>query len=534
MALLLLIAVFGFFGKGSGLGRLWSVSADLNKAARKRIPENKAEITDALQSQSQSFAKNVFSTKVLQDQLVHYMKRYHDTEENNVSTCDIEELIHYDLLDQIGGRSFCEHVGGALTSLGILGTFFGLVTGLSGFSSHDAQNEVDQITEGIQELLDGMTVAFWTSIVGIIASVIFGVLYRSSFNSAYRNLDMFLRQFRSDIANTHSGSDQTLLRMRDAIKQLPHALVKINKSVCSVGEEVVAVNDSLQTVSMKLGDFDGETRVSEIQQITDAFTQSMQNVMQSVMAQMTNGMAKYNQEVQTQCKNLETLSVNLESTVSSVGKMIIRMEDFCNDYLEFMDTVKHTNESVQDGFTNIQKLSKKNMQVTMYEEQLLKETMNTVQESRDVIGGVNESAENLLQSLSGSVSSANDEIVQRVNEFNLYLQDCMESYMQSTNAYLETALAIVSDSTEKDLAVLKSEAREEMRVQTDRLKALQETSKTIFKGRESDAAKLGEIEELIRQQTVLINRMDNRLKDVEKRTGSERKASFLEKLRRKS
>lgn len=53
-----------------------------------------------------------------------------------------------------------------MTSLGILGTFVGIVIGLLGFDSHD-------INGSIPQLLDGLKTAFITSICGLVGAIIF-------------------------------------------------------------------------------------------------------------------------------------------------------------------------------------------------------------------------------------------------------------------------------------------------------------------------------------------------------------------------
>lgn len=64
---------------------------------------------------------------------------------------------------------FLEYAPGIMTSLGILGTFVGIVIGLLAFN-------VDDIDGSIKALLAGMKTAFITSLVGMLLSVIFKVV----------------------------------------------------------------------------------------------------------------------------------------------------------------------------------------------------------------------------------------------------------------------------------------------------------------------------------------------------------------------
>jgi hypothetical protein len=68
-----------------------------------------------------------------------------------------------------------EAIPGVFTTLGVFGTFIGIVFGLQDF-------DVKNITESIPPLLSGLKTAFWTSIIGIILSFIFGRISQSVLN----------------------------------------------------------------------------------------------------------------------------------------------------------------------------------------------------------------------------------------------------------------------------------------------------------------------------------------------------------------
>ncbi|WP_237060387.1 MotA/TolQ/ExbB proton channel family protein [Microbulbifer sediminum] len=66
---------------------------------------------------------------------------------------------------------FVEHAPGVMTSLGILGTFFGIIIGLFDFSLEDIDNS-------IAVLMDGLKTAFITSVVGLSLSLFIRVITR--------------------------------------------------------------------------------------------------------------------------------------------------------------------------------------------------------------------------------------------------------------------------------------------------------------------------------------------------------------------
>src|SRR5690606_10878440 len=84
-------------------------------------------------------------------------------------------------------RRVAELVPGILTALGILGTFIGLVKGLNEFDTGSLSN-VEGLLGSISPLLEGMQTAFWTSIFGIVGSLIWSLTDRLSLRAVTKEL----------------------------------------------------------------------------------------------------------------------------------------------------------------------------------------------------------------------------------------------------------------------------------------------------------------------------------------------------------
>lgn len=85
-----------------------------------------------------------------------------------------------------------------LTGLGILGTFVGLTVGIAALNSSMQQNANDVATlmSGVQSLLRGASLAFWTSIAGLLCSFVFSVLERRKTNHLAEQFEDLLEQLR--------------------------------------------------------------------------------------------------------------------------------------------------------------------------------------------------------------------------------------------------------------------------------------------------------------------------------------------------
>lgn len=108
---------------------------------------------------------------------------------------DIEEYINGDSLALYSWNGVVMQIPGTLTGLGILGTFVGLIFGISeiGFTS------VEATLASVQSLLSGIRMAFYTSIAGVILSILFNILHRTTWNMLTRQLGLFLDDFHMNV-----------------------------------------------------------------------------------------------------------------------------------------------------------------------------------------------------------------------------------------------------------------------------------------------------------------------------------------------
>lgn len=200
--------------------------------------------------------EDVFSSDVLNRQFAKYQKRIaaHTTGKGTITAvCPVEEYINEDLLDQVGQTYFNSAMAGTMTGLGILGTFLGLSMGMSSFSG----NDIFTISDNVAPLLDGMKVAFHTSVYGIFFSLVFTFVYRCLMADAYEKLSSFLATFQECVAPSASTTDENMsamliyqANMSNSLKSMME-LMRGNAEVQTRGmEEIVRQFTSQMSESM--------------------------------------------------------------------------------------------------------------------------------------------------------------------------------------------------------------------------------------------------------------------------------------------
>ena len=127
-------------------------------------------------------------------------------------TCDVRDYINDDTaIYDIGNVPLSEMIPGILTSLGILGTFLGLMRGLGGLDVSDATRTM----ESIPGMIGGMSFAFSTSIAGVGCSLLFQLLNRMAMGGASNALTDFQEAFSETAMQIPLNTDTRAICQRE-------------------------------------------------------------------------------------------------------------------------------------------------------------------------------------------------------------------------------------------------------------------------------------------------------------------------------
>lgn len=218
--------------------------------------------------------------------------------------CDIEDYINEDsVIDKPAHSQLAELIPSLLTSLGILGTFIGLMEGLTSVNFSDAQGTMDSIPL----LLTGMRFAFATSVAGITCSLLFNMFYRMSVGRACRALDSFDEAFYElAMPRPLSPEVQLICQKQDEEERLARIAEAVGNRVASSLE--MAVSHAMDPLTKSLDTFiQGATQeqVEGVRRIVGQFVSQMNAQLSGQMTTLGHTMEMVSQgQLQTQ-KNLQ-------------------------------------------------------------------------------------------------------------------------------------------------------------------------------------------------------------------------------------
>lgn len=167
--------------------------------------------------------RSFFRQHDLDELFEDYRSKVQTQHRSGVVVTDIDDIINENMLSLKTWQGVIRQIPGTLTGLGILGTFIGLILGIRGIHFDTMQTAIDSI----QGLLGGIEVAFFTSIAGVILSILFNTMNNIIWNSAVRELGLFTTEFKRCIIP--SEDEQARYRQKRELQKILERLDRLPK-----------------------------------------------------------------------------------------------------------------------------------------------------------------------------------------------------------------------------------------------------------------------------------------------------------------
>lgn len=357
---LAIMVVLYFAGLIGGFFRMGGLEQDFRKAAKKAERNEDTLKTD-----------KVFEIRSLDKQFKNFWAYIKDAKRG---IADVEDFINEDAVDNAIHKPLLEMIPDILTSLGILGTFVGLVWGLKNFSPAD----YDAMTSSVSSLVEGIKVAFLTSIYGLSLSLVYTYNMKSGYDSLILSLEDFLDKFHTNVMPSADMESRNILvscqqdqtnavnRMADQFsdqladsfeKVITPAFRKMNQSLdylvdsISKGQEEMikgVLNEFLKQMrtSFKM-EFDGFNKaVAELNEVQENNASYTKRLYQQLATELNASFQQQQKSMHEQIQELGNAQGQYIVSADQVLKESQRiMKEQQNAYKQIMDYMKEAEQS---------------------------------------------------------------------------------------------------------------------------------------------------------------------------------------------
>ena len=217
-----------------------------------------------VKNESLVYLKGIFDHKYLDGRLDDFVDGMNQAKEG---IGEIEDYINEDDIDLHVHKRILEMIPDIFTSLGILGTFIGLVWGLKNFEP----SSYETMTNSVSSLVAGIKVAFLTSIYGIAFAIIYTSGMKSVFSDMNEKLQAFLEKFHIYVLPTAENESRNLMvaSQKLQVKAMKQMAEQLSAEMAQSFEK--AINPTFRKMNESLD------------VLTESVTSCQQDVMQEIL-----------------------------------------------------------------------------------------------------------------------------------------------------------------------------------------------------------------------------------------------------------
>ena len=484
------IAIVTLTGVLKCLIPLWTTTHALRRATRRLEQDQRAKGERPIWQESK------FMGRRLRGCWLRFLQNAEQLDHRGLP-CNVEDYINDDTVTHgPGNAQLAELIPNLLTSLGILGTFMGMMQGLTGLDM--SSSEV--LMNSIPNLLEGMRFAFGTSVAGISCSLVFNMLNRISQGSSYRSIDRFVESFTQLAMQRPLDNDvQLICQNQDRNHMLFNATDGLASQMAGSIEQ--AVTRAMSPVSSSMDAFlVGATRaqVDGVGRIVRSFIDQMNESLNGQFLQLGQTLTALNQNQELTAASFNESMQAAEAIVQDVDRLHSISSDVIGRfeaYVQAMQEEQQRDAAFENAATDL--LSRMNTAASQQTEtlrsiQVYHENMNAAlqrfsQESTATISRVRALTDESNQGLAGISEEMRTASEQLSDSYQTFVTDVVDGVSRAMGLFEQSMNGMITLLNEKVGASLKTADLSQMqRMLTDMNGTIQEAS-TALKALSADA-----------------------------------------------
>lgn len=326
----------------------------------------------------------------------------------------------------VANRRIVEYFPSLVSTLGVLGTFWGITKGLMAFDTTDLDNS-------IPGLLDGLKTAFFTSLAGMIGSMVLSTFINrkqdekdggiSDINQAAGEITRSVKAMSDATTKTIHSIQQQLEEQEADRKAFYRTIGDVMFKISETQKTIIAAIDSLVVLQHRQ-----VNTLFDIKEANSSILVSFSNLEEITTQQITsiNSVAKNTQEVSEYThhlgKILDVIS-GMSGTEEKINEKVGKLKEIIHgEIIEIEDYMVKTNALLEDKFNEFSKLLKKSNTEALVE----------------VMKGVTEEFQKQMNALINKLIQENfDQLNKSVEKLNQWQQENKEMIISLTQQYKE-------------------------------------------------------------------------------------------------
>ena len=357
--------------------------------------------------------------------------------------------------DLLKHKRMAENFPSIVSTLGVLGTFYGITSGLLGFDTKDLDNS-------IPVLLEGLKTAFFTSLLGMAGSLILSSIINKMFDDkgssdsevaaarivnaletmsdtstqAIKDVSAEVKKQSTDQASFHRVVGDNFDRIKENDTALSEVISSLASELNGFGNKVDSLTSALDTLITLQRSQDGS--VADIKGSISSLTSSLGNIEESATGQLAALTA-----VVAQTASIPNIDTNVGEVLDVTSGMSTSQEEISAEVKSFGDKLHAEVIEIEDGMDKTNKLLEQKFDE--FSELLKKSNTEALVE---VMKKVTEEFQTQMNALINKLIQENfDQLNKSVERLNTWQQENKEMIASLTSQYQQMATNFEATST---------------------------------------------------------------------------------------
>lgn len=362
--------------------------------------------------------------------------------------CDVEDYVNDDTaIYPFNHAQLADVIPGLLTSLGILGTFIGLVRALSGLDMSDAANTI----ASIPQMISGMAFAFTTSLVGVSCSLVFQILQKIALGKATNAVDEFNEAF-SELVMQKPLDDnvQMICQQEDRSAILRHLSTDVT---ARVSEGIVSsVEKTLVPVAQNMNQFIlGQTQVQidGVDRLVNQFMNQMNRSMNGQFVQLGQTLSTINQAQSVSFETIDRTMAAADQILSSLSHVQDVTQAIMQRFDVYISTLEQAQENSGAFLTHGSQVLSGMMTASQEQNEFmlnLKTAQKELQSSMKDYASFSSRVISAVEEKSHQTAAASDKVAQQMNESSKMLSDSYAHFVDNISGGFSRALGLFDEN----------------------------------------------------------------------------------------
>ena len=428
----------------------------------------------------------LFQTTALQNRLIEYRDTYRKTltTKGAAPFVDITDFYSSEYLDEIGATGICDLISGTMTGLGILGTFLGLVLGISGFDTTTAA----AITSSISGLLGGMGTAFFTSIVGVFLSLIFSYVHKIAYENANKSLESFVVAFHSkNLDGSDKMAENQLLDYQKQQTDLMGSFATVvseavSSSISSTMKtELVPIFDRMENTIEQFGALASQQQKEGLDRVVKEFIRCMNESLRGQFDELAATIQKTCEWQKASTEQMQKIVDGICNTSNEIEKVNAISRQTVEEMNSIVALLKEYQEKIHSEAELIQKQIENSNEINVRQADYLDKLVESERHVADLADSVKkeaEAAQRVVDQMSDHCKDQISGIVDAAKQDMEVLSASTKVLAEASHAQMETlaqtaesemqmlsgAAAQMSEENHKQLTELTKASSEQMTI----------------------------------------------------------------------